>query len=266
MTFIPSHASSSTRLFFLALLAAAGVFVTSGCESSERPLSATTVIDSARAAQGAALLDRAVMRFRFRGDAYRLRHDQGRFHYRRDYTDSLGRSVTEGLTNAGLYRTVEGDTVSLSSSDQSAVETAVNSVAYFSLLPEPLDDPAVQPTYGGRDTIDGVSYHRVRVTFRQDGGGKDWEDVFVYWFRTDTYAMDYFAYAYGQGADEEAGTRFREAYNARRVGGVRVADYRNYTVDSLRADQMAQYPDLWGQGAARLVSRVELDSVRVRPL
>jgi hypothetical protein len=156
--------------------------------------------------------------------------------------------------------------VSLSSSERDAVETTVNSVTYFALLPAPLGDSAVQPTYSGRDTIDGVPYHRVKVTFRQEGGGKDWEDIFMYWFRTDTYAMDYLAYAFGQGPDEEPGTRFREAYNVRRVNGVRMADYRNYTVDTLSADQMEEYPDLWARDAARLVSRIELDSVQVRPL
>ena len=114
--------------------------------------------------------------------------------------------------------------------------------------------------------LDGVPYHRVKVTFRQEGGGRDWEDVFMYWFRMDTNAMDYLAYAFGQGPGEEPGTRFREAYNVRRVNGVRMADYRNYTVDTLSADQMEEYPDLWARDAARLVSRIELDSVQVRPL
>ena len=88
----------------------------------------------------------------------------------------------------------------------------------------------------------------------------------MYWFRMDTYAMDYLAYAFGQGPDEEPGTRFREAYNVRRVNGVRMADYHNYTVDTLSADQMDEYPDLWARDAARLVSRIELDSVQVQPL
>ena len=238
-----------------------------GCQSPPNPTpSAAAVIDSARAAHRAPVLDEAVVTFDFRGDDYRVRQDGGPFHYRRSYADSLGRPVTEGLTDEGIYRVVNGDTVSLSSSERDAVETTVNSVTYFALLPEPLGDSAVQPTYSGRDTIDGVPYHRVKVTFRQEGGGKDWEDVFMYWFRTDTYAMDYLAYAFGQGPDEEPGTRFREAYNVRRVNGVRMADYHNYTVDTLSADQMEEYPDLWAQDAARLVSRIELDSVQVRPL
>ena len=248
------------------LAAAAFVLLLGACGAPASPPSAAAVIDSARAAHGASVLDRALVTFTFRGDAYRLRKNDGAFHYRRAYTDSLERSVVEGLTNDGHYRAVEGDTVSLSPSEQSAVETTVNSVAYFALLPAPLDDPAVQPSYSGRDTIDGVPYHRVRVAFQQEGGGQDWEDVFMYWFRTNSYAMDYLAYAYGQGPNEEAGTRFREAYNARRENGVRMADYYNYTADTLSAEQMTHYPDLLARDAVRLVSRIELDRLRVRPL
>lgn len=248
------------------LLTALLILVPSACHSPDPSPSAAAVIDSARAAHRASVLEDAIVTFDFRGDDYRIRQEGGQFHYRRTYTDSLGRSVTEGLTNDALYRVVDGDTVSLSASERDDVETTVNSVTYFALLPEPLGDPAVQPTYSGRDTINGVPYHRVKVTFRQEGGGEDWQDVFMYWFRTETYTMDYLAYAFGLAPDEEPGTRFREAYNVRRIHGVRMADYRNYTVDTLSVDQLAQYPDLWARGAGRLVSRIELDSVQVRPL
>jgi len=251
---------------FLGLLVLSILFVGSGCQSSGGPPDAGAVIDSARSAHGASVLQRATVEFFFRGDDYRIRQDDGRFHYRRAYTDSLDRPVAEGLTNEGVYRVVEGDTVSLTSAERGEVKTTVNSVSYFALLPEPLDEPAVQPTYSGRDTIDGAPYHCVRVTFRQEGGGDDWQDVFVYWFHAGTYAMDFLAYAYGLGSDdEETGTRFREAYNVRRVNGVRLADYRNYTADTLVPDQMHRYPDLRDQDELKLVSRIEIDSVRVRP-
>ncbi len=212
------------------------------------------------------MLDHATMRFTFRGASFRLDHRRdGRFHYRRSLTDSLGRSVVEGLTNDGPYRVVNGDTTTLGTEERAEVETAVNSVAYFARLPAPLDAPAVQPSYRGRDTIDGTPYHRVRVTFQQEGGGRDWQDVFLYWFHTETSAMDYLAYAYGLGPDEETGTRFRKADNVRRRGGVRIADYDNYTADTLSPDQMHRYPALLARDALTYVSRVALDSVEVRP-
>lgn len=240
-----------------------------GCRSSPQDdaPAADAVIDSAIVAHGGSVLDSAVVSFDFRGDQYRLRQENGQFHYRRTYRDSLDRRVVEGLTNDGPYRVVDGDTASLSDSETSSVKTTVNSVSYFALLPHPLDDPAVQPEYHGRDTIDGTAYHRIKVTFEQEGGGDDWEDVFMYWFATDTYAMDYLAYAFGLAPDDmDQGTRFREAYNIRRIGGARVADYMNYTSDTLSYSQMHQYPELRAQDALELVSRVEIDSVQVRPL
>lgn len=255
------------RFFLPVVVASLFLF---GCRPSAPPSSSPSgeaVIDSAVAAHGSAVLDRAVVTFTFRGDRYRLRQENGHFHYRRSYTDSLGRRVHEGLTNEGPYRVVAGDTSALSNAEQSAIHTQVNSVAYFVLLPHPLQDAAVQPTYQARDTVDGTVYHRLRVTFRKEGGGNDWEDVFLYWFAVDTYEMDYLAYAYGLGADDAApGTRFRVAYNERRVNGVRFADYRNYTAAALLPPQMHRYPSLWTQDSLRLVSRVAVDSVQVRTL
>jgi len=258
------------RSLYLAL--AVSFLLVSACETSTSPStsdppSADAIIDSAIAAHGGSILDRSVLSFDFRGDQYRLRHDEGRFHYRRTYSDSLGRTVTDGITNDSIYRRVNGDTVRLSRAEKNALQTTVNSVSYFTILPYRLDDPAVQSNYSGRDTLDGVPYHRIRVTFKKTGGGKDWQDVFYYWFRTDTYAMDYLSYAFGLApGDTDTGTRFREAYNVRRIDGVRIADYLNYTVDTLATDRMTRYPDLWAQDALELVSRVEVDSVRIRRL
>lgn len=250
------------------LFAAATALLLLSCRPSASPPTpppAQAVIDSAVATHGGPVLNQAVVRFTFRGDQYRLRHDGGRFHYRRAYTDSLGRRVHDGLTNAGPYRTIAGDTIALSEAEQRSVHTKVNSVAYFTLLPRPLQDPAVQPTYEARDTVQGTVYHRLRVTFRKDGGGQDWDDVFLYWIATDTYEMDYLAYAYGLGSDDtDPGTRFRAAYNVRRINGVRFADYKNYTAPSLPPDQMHRYPALRAQEALTLVSRVALDRVAVR--
>ena len=239
------------------------------CQSPQPtdPPPAHAVLDSAVAAHSGAVLDRSVVTFTFRGDRYRLYHNDGRFDYRRSYSDSLGRRVHDGLTNEGTYRVIAGDTIALSDAEKTAIQTTVNSVAYFTLLPYPLQDAAVQPTYEARDTVKGTAYHRLRVTFRKEGGGQDWEDVFLYWFAADTYDMDYLAYAYGLGADDaDPGTRFRTAYNARRISGVQFADYKNYTAPDLAPNHMQRYPSLWAQDSLRLVSRVAIDSIQVRAL
>ena len=251
----------------------AGLLFALGCQSpddgapvADSPPPASAVVDSAIAAHGGAVLDHAEVRFTFRGDAYHIRQNGGAFRFQRITTDSLGRTVREVLSNDSLYRTVDGERASLTDEERRAVETTVNSVTYFALLPHPLGDPAVQASYDGRDTIRSTPYHRIRVTFQQEGGGRDWEDVFYYWFDTETYAMDYLAYAFGFAPGEEPGTRFREATNVRRVEGVRFADYHNYTDTTLSPEAMPRYPDRLVEDKLELVSEIRLDSISVRPL
>lgn len=226
---------------------------------------ARAIVDSAIARHGGAQLEQARVEFDFRDAHFRLVRDNGQFSYVRTYQDSLDRRVREVLTNDSLYRAVDGERVELTPAERGQMRTTVNSVAYFALLPYPLGDPAVQTAYAGLDTIDGVPYHRVGVTFRQEGGGQDYQDIFMYWFRTDDYAMDYLSYAFGLGEGEELGTRFRKAYNIRTVNGVRFADFLNYTHESIPPDRLQQYSDL-AEDSLNLISRVELDSITVRDL
>jgi len=78
--------------------------------------------------------------------------------------------------------------------------------------------------------------------------------------------MDYLSYAFGLAPGEETGTRFREAFNVRRVEDVRFADYHNYTDTTLAPDEMPRYPALLENESLELVSDVRIDSVQVRPL
>ncbi len=253
-----------------AALLVAGLLVVGGGGCTAPPPDPATnmgaYLDTVIAAHGGDRLDRAVVTFTFRGDAFMLRRNDGQFQYERTTTDSLGRSVVEGLTNTDVYRVVEGDTLTLSPDERSTVATAVNSVAYFALLPYPLQDPPVQATYAGPDTIKSTAYHRVAVSFGE-GGGQDYEDVFLYWFAQDTHAMDYLAYAFGVGGPtEDQGTRFREAFNVRTVNGVRWADYRNYRDATLGPDALAAYPHAWADSAVEGVSTVALRDISVQPL
>ena len=147
-------------------------------------------------------------------------------------------------------------------------ETAVNSVAYFALLPGLLRDPAVQMRSHGTETIRGEPYDRVEVTFAQEGGGRDYEDRYLYWFHADRHTMDYLAYSYVLGANETGpnatGSRFREVIRVQDVGGVRMQDYRNFTADV--GDALERYPALYEADSLRVVSEVVLDSIRVTPL
>jgi hypothetical protein len=234
---------------------------------SEDTLTSEAIIRQAVAAHGGPVIDTSVVTFTFRGARFRLLHDHGRFQYERITTDSLGQTVREVLANDSLYREVNGQRVPLTEEQRASLNTTVNSVSYFALLPHALTDPAVQSRTLGIDTVRGVPYHQVEVTFAQDGGGPDWEDRFVYWFRTDTMAMDFLAYAYGLGeGDDDPGHRFREAYNIRTHQGVRIADYVNYTDSTITPATLEQYPDRFGSETLNEVSRIEVDSVSVLSL
>ena len=99
----------------------------------------------------------------------------------------------------------------------------------------------------------------MEVTFRPEGGGRDYQDRFLYWIHRDRSTVDYLAYSYDV---NDGGIRFREAFNPRTVGGVRFADYRNYAPDSVepRLEALAQ---MFEADSLTLVSEIVLDSVRV---
>jgi len=50
----------------------------------------------------------------------------------------------------------------------------------------------------------------LEVTFKEEGGGEDHEDKFMYWVNTQDYRIDYMAYSY---CEEDCGYRFRESEN-----------------------------------------------------
>ncbi len=221
-----------------------------------RDTAAVAVIGRARAAHGSDTLDAALVTFGFRGQTFRVERGGGRFAYTR--TDSAG-TVRDVLDNDGVRRTVDGVPVALGERAALTVEGDVNSVVYFALLPHGLTDPAVQPRLVGPDTLGGEPYDLVEVTFRPEGGGRDYQDRFLYWVHRDRDTVDYLAYSYEVNG---GGARFRRAVNPRSVGGVRFADYENYTAEP-REPALEDLGRLWESGSLELLSEVVLDEVRV---
>lgn len=247
------------RLIYLLPLAVLLVLVAACDEPSE----AQRIVDRAIEAHGVDVLDDAEATFTFRDAQFRLHRAADRFRYERRYTDSTGAAVREVLTNDSLYRAVDGRRLSLPDSVLRGVETTVNSVVYFAFLPYRLNDPAVEKRYLGRDTLRGQPYDAVEVTFEQQGGGRDWEDRFVYWFHPQQHTLDYLAYHFHT---DGGGTRFREAVDPRTVDGVLVNDYVNYTAADSIGTQIERYPELLAQDRLERVSAVRLEDVQVRPL
>jgi hypothetical protein len=75
------------------------------------------------------------------------------------------------------------------------------------------------------EDVGGKLYYKIKVSFSKEGGGEDFEDVFVYWINKDSYLMEYFGYSY---ISDGGGIRFREAINTRKAGGIIFSDYVNY--------------------------------------
>lgn len=225
------------------------------------------IVDAAIARHGGDVLVHAEVSFDLRGRHYIARRDGGIFSYERFIYDSLStdsmRIIHDVLNNDGLYREINGRRVELTEQEHYSALGGVNSTIYFALLPFPLNDPAVIKRYLGETMIDGEPYHEIEVTFRPEGGGRDYEDRFVYWIHQDHDTMDYLAYDF---ITDGGGTRFREAVNVRTIEGVRFADYRNYTSSALPAPGMPieRYDDLLQADSLELVSEIRLENIEVR--
>ncbi|TDB60374.1 DUF6503 family protein [Arundinibacter roseus] len=198
------------------------------------------------------------LEFEFRDMRYLIQRDGGTFEYIRIQKDSTGTEIRDVLTNTDTYRTIGGERQSVPDSLMDKYKYSVNSVAYFLLLPQPLQDPAVQKEYIGVVDIKGKKYDKIKVFFAQEGGGKDHDDVFVYWFDQEDGSMDYLAYLYHV---NESGMRFREAYNPQRVGGMLMQDYINFAPkDSTLAvtdENLLSMDKLYLGGELKQLSRIE---------
>ncbi|NND06617.1 MAG: hypothetical protein HKN87_09570 [Saprospiraceae bacterium] len=185
---------------------------------------AQQIVDAAILAAGGSKYENIELSFDFREHRYTASRSEGAFEYTRLGVDSLGREVRDVLNNQGLFRYIGGALTEIAAEDSIAYANSVNSVIYFALLPYFLNDPAAIKTYLGKMQIEGNLYHKIKVVFKQEGGGKDYQDEFVYWFNDQDFGMDYLAYNY---LTEGGGSRFRQAFNVRRVAGIRFADFYN---------------------------------------
>ncbi|MEQ8244180.1 DUF6503 family protein [Fulvivirga sp.] len=182
------------------------------------------VVDQARLAAGSDKLDMAQVEFEFRDREYGVKRKNGEYEMVRLFKDSLD-MIRDQVTNDGFQREVNGTVIEVADSMAFKYTNSINSVIYFALLPYNLNDAAVIKTHLGSETLKDKDYYKIKVTFQQEGGGKDFEDEFIYWIDKETYFIDYLAYSY---LTDGGGMRFREAYNPRTVSGIRALDYINY--------------------------------------
>lgn len=221
--------------------------------------SAQEIVSKAIATQCQGNCATAVISFNFRDRQYESKRNNGAYVYTRITNDSAG-TIKDKLTNYGFERTFNDSIVTVADSMATRYGNSVNSVIYFAQLPYGLDAPAAQKKYLGVATIKDQPYYEIEVTFKEEGGGTDFDDVFVYWIHQEHWTVDFLAYSYQVNG---GGIRFREAYNARRVGGIRFVDYNNYKPENLNVE-LANLDELFTQGKLQLLSKIETENIDVK--
>ena len=228
------------------------------CNTDPDPQS---IVDQVIDRHGGELYRASMVDFDFRDRHYTAQRNDDVFIYRRTLVDSSGRT-DDLMGNDFFFRCIDDIGVSLSDTDIRRYSNSLNSVMYFALLPAPLNDPAVQKKYLGQTTVKGEPYNVIEVTFREDGGGKDFEDRYVYWFHAEENYLDYLAYSFHV---DGGGTRFREAFNARFVNGLRFADYYNFKGPAADTE-LTELAGMFEEGKLEKVSEIVLQNVQVAPL
>lgn len=249
----------NSKLFFIpfVLIAFIGVF---SCDQKPKTkeVTAQLVVDQAIKKAGGEGYTNSTMRFDFRDHSYKNTYKGGAFSLERIKEDSTGLTI-DVLDNKGFRRLKNGKFEVVPDTMVVKYSNSVNSVHYFARLPYGLNDAAVKKKLIGTDTINDQPYYEVEVRFTQEGGGEDFQDIFVYWFHTQSFSLDYLAYSY---ETDGGGVRFRRAINQRAVSGISFADYINYKPKSTNV-VLSDLDSMYTNGRLKEVSKIELKNIEV---
>ncbi|MFT7899007.1 DUF6503 family protein [Tenacibaculum ascidiaceicola] len=203
-------------------------------------------------------IENATISFNFRKNSYEATRKNGIFELVRVIkNDSV--NTKDILSNDSFKRFVNDSLVELSEKDKNRYSNSVNSVHYFSVLPLGLNDKAVQKKLLEPVIIKGKEYYKVRVTFTEEGGGEDFDDVFIYWFAKDSFQLDYLAYKYHTNG---GGVRFRDVKEEKVVKGIRFVNYNNYKPLDKDID-FYTIDNLYKEGKLKKLSEIVLEDIQV---
>ena len=219
------------------------------------------IIDDALLANGSEKLNSAIVEFEFRDREYGVKYDNGKFEMVRIWGDTTNGVFRDVVTNSGFQREINGEVVDVPDSMALKYTSSINSVIYYALLPYRLNDEAVIKKYIGNEEIKGKNYDMIEITFKKEGGGEDYQDVYMYWVNSESHFIDYFCYSY---ATDGGGIRFREAFNPRNINGVRVVDHNNYEV--VIGTDLKDCAKLFENGELNKISVIELKNVLVKSI
>ncbi|MGG6231367.1 DUF6503 family protein [Tenacibaculum sp. SDUM215027] len=200
----------------------------------------------------------ATISFNFRKNYYKATRSNGTFELVRTIKNDSA-TIQDVLSNENFRRFVNDSLVELTEKDKNRYSNSVNSVHYFSVLPFGLNDKAVQKKLLEPVTIKGKEYYKIRVTFAEEGGGEDFDDVFIYWFAKDSFQVDYLAYKYHTNG---GGVRFRDVKEEKIVNGIRFVDYNNYKPLNKDID-FYTIDELYENGALKKLSEIVLNDIKL---
>ena len=230
----------SIRNFTYLILPA--IIILSSCGSNQP--SGDEIMNRAFARHGGEFLKNLEVDFKFRDHKYEARLVDGEFAFK-------NRMALNQSTDRESFATVVNGNMNFGTS-------STTSVLHFALLPYNVNNSKAHKQLMCTSEIKGEPYYKVEVTFEKNGGGEDFEDVYIYWVHKENFTIDYLAYSYHING---GGVRFREAYNQREVNGVRFQDYINYTIDSDFPAQELDYA--FKTGKLTEISRIDLEDVQV---
>lgn len=225
---------------------------------TEQEISAKDIIDKAIERAGGERYFNSKIEFDFRDKNYCAIRDDGDYKLERlTVNDSI--VTTDILANSYFLRLKNEQELDLPDSTKTKLANSVNSVHYFSVLPYGLNAPAAKKKYLGDVRVKGKTYHKIEVSFNEEDGGTDFDDIFLYWIDTESYTVDYLAYEFHV---DGGGMRFREAYNERIVNGIRFVDYNNYKPNR-KGVLLRDLDRLFETSDLELLSKIELENVQV---
>jgi len=226
------------------------------CESKEKELTAQQIIDESIAVSGANKIPNSLLSFDFRDRTYIANRNKGKFSLQR-ITKQNDTVITDILSNDGFSRLINEKPTSVIDSMAVKYSESINSVHYFSVLPYGLNDGAVKKKLLESVKIKEKEYHKVQITFAQEGGGIDFDDVFIYWIGKEDFQIDYMAYTFHVNG---GGKRFREVRKEHLVNGIRFTDHNNYKPEDSNTD-LFQLDQLFENGQLKKLSEINLENI-----
>ncbi|MBC3848000.1 deoxyribose-phosphate aldolase [Winogradskyella echinorum] len=233
-------------------------------ETPAKLLSANDIVNKSIEVSGGAIFDAnvVIIKFDFRDIHYKSTHTSNAKVLSR-FIKKENDSILDILKGEKFQRYINERPIKLEDSMVKKYSSSVNSVHYFSTLPYGLNDKAVNKEIVGEEKIKEKDYYKIKVTFDKEGGGEDYEDVFLYWVDKEYFKVAYLAYSYNE--DDGIGMRFREAYNERYINGLRLVDYNNYKAEDTSI-KLFDLGKAFENKQLKLLSKIELQNVEVELL